>query len=86
MIKKLSQKSQEDGGMNLTSVAAQKAANFLRKLKASAKSSKQKKQQQLLQQQQNRIAQQQQETLQQADVYLCLEEISSDGPSHVSNR
>ena len=87
MIKKLSQKSPEDGGgMNLTSVAAQKAANFLRKLKASAKSSKQKKQQQLLQQQQNRLAQQQQETLQQADVYLCLEEISSDGPSHGSNR
>lgn len=87
MIKKLSQKSQEDGsGMNLTSVAAQKAANFLRKLKASAKSSKQKKQQQLLLQQQNRLAQQQQETLQQADVYLCLEEISSDGPSHGSNR
>lgn len=86
MIKKLSQKSQEEGGMNLTSVAAQKAANFLRKLKASAKSSKQKKQQQLLQQQQNCLAQQQQETLQQADVYLCLEEISSDGPSHVSNR
>ena len=87
MIKKLSQKSQEEGGgMNLTSVAAQKAANFLRKLKASAKSSKQKKQQQLLQQQANRLAQQQQETLQQADVYLCLEEISSDGPSHGSNR
>ena len=88
LIKKMSQKSQEDGsGFNLTKEAALRAANFLRKLKASAKSSKQKKQQQLLQEQQSRIAKQQQESLQQqADVYLCLEEISSDGASHASNR
>lgn len=87
LIKKISQRSQEEGsGLNLTSVAALKAANFLRKLKASAKSSKQRKQEQLLQQQQNLLHQQQQELQQQTDVYLCLEEISSDGPSHGSNR
>lgn len=86
LIKKMGQKSQEEvSGFNFSNVAALKAASgFLRKLKSSSKSSKQKKQQQLLQAQQTLLQQQQQESLQQqTDVYLCLEEISSDA-SHGS--